>query len=84
MSESELDFASAKDFRDNKRNRERLATLERRHDHLADRVDADPSLTFDASECAALRWAVRVLRKVIASGIEAARRNDEVRKDVQP
>ena len=58
-------FASAKDLRANKLNRGRLETLERRHDHLFDRVEADPSLKFDAAECAALHWAIRVLRQVV-------------------
>ena len=67
MSEHTEDlYVSARDLNDNRRNRERLAILERRHDHLFDRVESDPSLTFDASECAALHWAVRVLRKVLA------------------
>jgi hypothetical protein len=62
---SEPDFVSQRDLRLNKRNRERLAILERRHDHLADRVEDDSSLTYDAAECAALHWAVRVLRTVL-------------------
>jgi len=61
----QLDVVSCRDLSNNKRNRERLAILERRHDYLADRCEANPSLTFDAAECAALFWAVRVLRKTI-------------------
>ena len=62
---NELDVVSHRDLNDNKRNRERLAILERRHDYLADRCESNPSLTFDAAECAALFWAVRVLRQTI-------------------
>ncbi len=53
------------DFNNNKQNRERLETLERRHDHLRDRVRDNPRLTFDAAECGALHWAIRVLRSVL-------------------
>ena len=62
---SELNVVSSRDLSNNKRNRKRLETLARRHDFLADRVDANDSLTFDAAECAALHWAIRVLRKTI-------------------
>ena len=57
-----------KDFRANKRNRERLAILKRRHDHLAARVNANQSLTHDAAECSALFWAIRVLEKTLGEG----------------
>lgn len=57
-----------KDFRLNKRNRERLAILKRRHDHLAARVNANQSLTHDAAECSALFWAIRVLEKTLGEG----------------
>ena len=57
-----------KDFRTNKRNRERLAILKRRHDHLAARVNANQSLTHDAAECSALFWAIRVLEKTLGEG----------------
>lgn len=55
-----------KDFRLNKRNRERLAILKRRHDHLAARVNSNQSLTHDAAECSALFWAIRVLEKTLS------------------
>ena len=64
---TQLDSVSNRDLKNNKRNRHRLETLERRHDFLADRVDANDSLTFDAAECAALHWAIRVLRQTIGS-----------------
>jgi len=38
-----------------------LRALNRRADHLQGRVDADPSLSYDQSELAALRWAIRAL-----------------------
>ena len=58
-------YLKPKNFQPNKINRRRMETLERRHDHLLDRVNADPSLKFDAAECAALNWAIRVLRDVL-------------------
>ena len=64
---SELDVVSCRDLSNNKRNRKRLEILARRHDFLADRVDANDRLTFDAAEVAALHWAIRVLRRTIGS-----------------
>ena len=55
-----------KDFRLNKRNRDRIAILKRRHDYLAARVNANQSLTRDAAECSALFWAIRVLEKTMS------------------
>lgn len=66
MSDDQTQEVCEKDFRLNKRNRERLAILKRRHDHLAARVNANQSLTHDAAECSALFWAIRVLEKTMS------------------
>ena len=58
-------YTTPVDFNNNKHNRERLDTLERRHDHLKARIESNPQLTYDAQECGALNWAVRVLRTVL-------------------
>lgn len=47
-------YTTPVDFNNNKHNRERLDTLERRHDHLKARIENNPQLTYDAQECGAL------------------------------
>jgi len=59
------ELVSLRDLRKNKFNHRRLDVLQRRHDHLAERVSSDSNLTFDEAERGALQWALRVLRYVL-------------------
>ena len=48
--------------------RRSLRTLDRRARHLQERVAADPSLSFDKAELAALRWAISRLLPTAGDG----------------
>lgn len=66
MPDLEID-PTDKDFFNNSRNHRKIAALERRMNHLRQRVKDNPNLTFDAAECGALDWAIRILKKVLES-----------------
>jgi len=63
--EDDSDVVIDRDLNDNGRNRKKLEALERRRNHLRERVKLNPRLSFDAEECGALSWAIRVLREVL-------------------
>jgi hypothetical protein len=52
--------------RNHKFNRRRLKTLERRADHLDERVGSEASESYDEAESQALRWAIWALRQWMA------------------
>ena len=45
-----------------------LRALNRRANHLQERVDADPGLSYDQRELSALRWAIRELMPTAGDG----------------
>lgn len=63
--EDDGDVVVERDLNDNRYNRKKLEALERRRNHLRERVRSNPRLSFDAAECGALSWAIRVLREVL-------------------
>lgn len=54
-------MTTQKDFRLNKINRRRLATLERRRNYLVTHTQN----LYDKQESSALNWAIRVLQKLL-------------------
>lgn len=50
---------------------DRIATLRKRRDHLAERVHGRPrgELSWDRAELAALNWAIRILEAAAAEGV---------------